>query len=105
MAGESFIGIYKIRSHHGDCRQVVANHGLEERARLVLHRFDQIVVEAVLGIQADVRVITANVPEIQPIVGEVADKAVEARAGNEPFDLAAQYLLQNSSQRMADHDR
>ena len=91
VAGESIIGIDKIRSHYGDRRQVLANHSLEERARLLLHRFDQIVGEAVLGVQADVRVITANVAEVQPIVGEVANESVEAGADNEPFGLAAQY--------------
>ena len=77
-----------------DCRRrhVLADHRRDERPGLHPHALHQIVVEAVFGIEADVGLVAAKVPQVEPVVGEVLDEPRKPRIVDEPIDLRAEHL-------------
>ena len=88
VVGEDEIGIHE---HLGG--QVVANHRGDEGACLQLHAFDKIIIEAILGIESDVRLVAADVAQIEPVIGETADEALKATAGDETLGFTSQHRV------------
>jgi len=70
--------------------EVLAKHGCHESSRFPLHRLDQIIVEAVLRVEANIRIIPPDMTQIQPVVRKIAHKPLETRAVNQTIGLAAQ---------------
>ena len=89
---KAVIGEDEVRFYQGAGRQVIANHRREESASFALHAFYEVFVKAILGEEADVGIVPAEVAEIEPAVGEVFHEAIEASAGDEAFGFCAEYL-------------
>jgi len=70
--------------------EIVAHERGEKSARLLLHGFHEVIVEAVFRVEADVRFVAPHLAETEPVVGEVFHEAREAFAGNEALRLGAQ---------------
>ena len=71
--------------------QVVADQAGEVSAGLLAHAVGQIIVEPILGVEADVGFVSAEVTQVEPVIGEGVDEAREARLAEQPFGLGAQY--------------
>ena len=92
MPRETVVGKQKLAVDDRRRRHVLADHRRDERAGLHAHALHQIVVETVFGIEADVGLVAAEVPQIEPVVGEVVDEARTPRVVEKPVDLRAEHL-------------
>ena len=90
MPGESIVDEDEVSIDEHSRRQVVADHRRNEGPRLHFHRLNEIVVEAILGIEPNVGLVAADMSQPQPVVGEVPDEPLEAVAGDQSIGLALQ---------------
>src|SRR6185436_5958048 len=67
-----------------------ADHGSNECERLALEGVDQILVKLILGIEALVRIISAQIAQIQPVAGEALDKTLTTAAIDQPIGFTTQ---------------
>ena len=91
VRGEAIIHKSEVGGDDGARGQILANHGAEERLRLMGHRIDEIVVFAILGIQSLVRDVATQFAQIEPLFGKGAHELLEARIGDEALGLRMQH--------------
>ena len=80
MPCQAFIDVEEVRVHQIADGEIVAHHGGNEGKRLAFQRIDQILVQLVFGIEALVRIVPAQMAEIEPVAREVLHEPVEAGA-------------------------
>ena len=89
MSRETIVGVNKVGIDQHTCCEIVANHRREKGARFPLHRLDQIVIKAVLGMQTNIRFVASNVAQVEPVVGKTSDESIEAGTFDQPIGLTA----------------
>ena len=78
MGGEPVVDQERVAVDERRDRGVASDHLLDEGARLAAQRLDEPVVEAVFRIEPRVRLVAAQMPQIQPMIGDGADEPLEA---------------------------
>ena len=69
--------------------EIVANHRRDEGSCFPFHRLHQVVVKPILGIETNVRIITADMPQAQPIIREVVDEPLKSCTGDQAIGFVA----------------
>ena len=55
----------------------------------MLHRLDQVVIKAVLGMQTNIRFVASNIAQVEPVIGKILDEPIEAGTVDQPIGLTA----------------
>ena len=90
MQRKSVVRVNKICVDQQTRRQIVPNHRGKERARLSLHRFNQIIIKPILRIKADIRLIASDLSQIEPVIGKVFNVSLEPWPLDQSIGLASQ---------------
>ena len=91
MPGQAVVDEHEIRMHQRAYWQVVAHHGGDEGECLALHRVDQIFVQTVFGVQADVGILAPQMAQVEPVVREALHELLELAAGDQALGFAAEH--------------
>ena len=89
MLGKSIVDEREVGIDEHSCRQILADHRRDKGSRLPVHRLDEVIVEAVLGIEPDVGLIPSDMPQTQPVVGEISDEPFKVGADNQAIGFSS----------------
>ena len=81
MQGKAVVGVDEVRLHEVACRQVIPDEACEVGAGFFGHAVDEIVVEPILRVEADIRVVAPDMAQAKPVIREGADEPIEAGVG------------------------
>ena len=77
MSRQSVIGVDEVGLDKTLGWEIIADEPREIGTRFFSHAVHQVIVETVLRVEADVGLIPAHMAQVQPVIGERADEAIE----------------------------
>ena len=89
MPGEAIVHEDEVCVNQRMRGKIFANHRREKSSGLTAHRLDEIIIQPILRIKANVGIIPAQLSQVEPAIGEMADEAIKAVARDETLGLCS----------------
>ena len=89
MPGQPVVGVDEVRLHEVLRGQVISDEPREVGAGFFAHAVDEVIVEAILRVETDIRVVATDMAEVEPVIREGTDEPIEAGVGQQAVGLGA----------------